>query len=302
MKDVRLLEMQVFKSVADNGGFTAAGRVLGASQPFLSRTLNRLEKRLGVALMRRSTRRISLTDEGKAFLASCNKIIDEIDAAEQRVSSESAAISGDLRVTAGTSFGTDQIVPILPAFMEKYPRVRICLSLSDVQADVIGDRVDVAIRMGQLRDSMLLSRRLCHLQRLIVASPSYLERYGMPRHPDNLSKHNCTIWEAPLDHLNLWPFMIEGRRKELRMSGNFVHSNGVAATEICLAGIAIARMAEHVALPAVRAGKLVVLLKQYQARDDTAVYAIYPKERQVHPRTRAFVNFLVERFKHAPWT
>ncbi|MBO9537449.1 LysR family transcriptional regulator [Herbaspirillum sp.] len=302
MKDERLLEMQVFKAVADHGGFTAASHVLGASQPFVSRTLNNLEKRLGVALLRRSTRQVHLTEEGRIFLASCNRIIGDIELAEGQISSTGASASGDLRITAATSFGMDQVVPLLPEFMETYPNVRVRLSLSDNLVDIIGSGVDVAIRMGHLQDSMLLSRKLCHLQRLIVAAPSYIARHGAPKTPDDLRRHNCLQWEAPMDHLNHWPFIVDGQRISVEIRGNFQFTSGMSSVEMVLAGVGMTRMAEHFALPAIRSNKLVPLLTEYQAQDDTAIYAVYAKERHVHPRVRAFVNYLAEKFKEPPWT
>jgi len=301
MKDDRLIEMQVFKAVADHGGFTAASHALDASQPFISRSMNNLEKRLGVALVRRSTRRVSLTEEGKIFLAACDKIIGDIEAAEGQVCSTGNSASGDLRVTAATSFGMDQVVPLLPEFMERYPKIRVRLSLSDNLVDIIGRGFDVAVRMGHLQDSMLLSRKLCHLQRIIVAAPSYLEKHGVPQTPDDLLNHNCLQWEAPMDHLNNWPFVIDGQRTTLGVKGSFRFTNGTSSVAMVLAGVGITRMAEHFALPSIRQQKLVPLLVDYQAQDDTAIYAVYARERQVHPRVRALVDFLVDKFASPPW-
>ncbi|MFL9926196.1 LysR family transcriptional regulator [Herbaspirillum lusitanum] len=301
MKDERLLEMQVFKAVAGHGGFTAAATALGVSQPFVSRTLNHLEKRLGVALLRRSTRQIHLTEEGKTFLVSCNKIIGDIEMAEGQISSTGSSPAGDLRITAATSFGMDQIVPLLPEFLALYPGVRVRLSLSDNLVDIIGNGFDVAIRMGHLQDSMLLSRKLCHLQRLVVAAPSYLARHGTPQTPDDLVRHNCLQWEAPMDHLNHWPFMIDGQRTSVEIHGNFQFTSGMSSVELCLAGVGLTRMAEHFATPAIRQKRLVPLLADFQAQDDTAIYAVYAKERHIHPRVRAFVDYLLEKFKQPPW-
>ncbi|EJN10010.1 LysR family transcriptional regulator [Herbaspirillum sp. YR522] len=301
MKDERLLEMQVFKAVAEHGGFTAAAQALETGQPFVSRTMTNLERRLGVALLRRSTRQVSLTEEGKIFLASCNRILGEIDLAEGQVAPGGAAASGDLRITAATSFGMDQVVPLLPQFMAQYPNVKVRLSLSDTLVDIIGSGFDVAIRMGHLQDSMLLSRKLCHLQRVIVASPAYIARHGKPELPSDLLRHNCLQWEAPMDHLNQWPFIIDGQRSSLEIKGNFRFTSGMSSVEMVLAGVGITRMAEHFALPAIRSGKLVPLLRPFQAPDDTAIYAVYAKDRHVHPRVRGFVNFLVDRFANPPW-
>lgn len=301
MKDERLLEMTVFKAVAEHGGFTTAAHALGTGQPFVSKTLGNLEKRLGVALLRRSTRQMRLTEEGVQFLASCNRILAEVEEAEGRISSTAAAPGGDIRVTTASSFGMDQIVPLLPEFLRTYPDMRVRLSLSDTLVDIIGNGFDVAIRMGQLQDSMLLSRKLCHLQRIVVASPSYLALHGAPATPKDLASHNCLLWEAPMDHLNHWPFMIDGKRIAVNIHGNFQFSTGMTSVDMCLAGVGLTRMAEHFAIPAIRKGLLVPLLSDFQASDGTAIYAVYAKERHIHPRVRAFINYLIEKFKTPPW-
>jgi len=263
--------------------------------------MNNLEKRLGVALLRRSTRQVRLTEEGTTFLGACKKILGDIDMAEGEISSTGSSLTGNLRITAATSFGMDQIVPLLPEFMHTNPGIRIRLSLSDNLDDIIGSGFDVAIRMGNLQDSMLLSRKLCHLQRLIVAAPSYLEKHGTPTHPNDLINHNCLLWEAPMGHLNHWPFMIDQQRTCIDIQGNFRFSTGMASVELCLAGVGLTRMAEHFAIPAIRKKQLVPLLSDYLAHDDTAIYAVYAKERHVHPRVRAFINYLLEKFKTPPW-
>lgn len=301
MKDERLLEMTVFKAVAEHGGFTTAAHALGASQPFVSKTLNNLEKRLGVALLRRSTRQMRLTEEGAQFLASCNRILAELDEAEGQISSTGAAPGGDIRITTASSFGMDQIVPLLPEFLATYPGMRVRLAISDTLVDIIGNGFDVAIRMGQLQDSMLLSRKLCHLQRIVVASPAYIAKHGAPQTPQDLAAHNCLLWEAPMDHLNHWPFMVDGKRISVNIHGNFQFSTGMTSVEMVLAGVGMTRMAEHFAIPAIRKGLLVPLLSDFQAADDTAIYAVYAKERHIHPRVRAFINFLIDKFKTPPW-
>lgn len=301
MKDDRLLEMRVFKAVADTGGFTAASLFLDVGQPFISRTINALEKRLGVALLHRSTRQIRITDEGRHFLASCTRILDEIDIAEGQLSRSSQQASGAVRVTAPTSFGMDQIVPLLPRFLSDYPQLRIRLSLSDTVADIIGEGFDVAIRMGQLKDSNLVCRKLAPLQRIIVASPAYIAKHGVPATPADLVDHNCLMWEAPMDHLNHWPFIVDGARITHEARGNFQTSSGVSSVYMCLAGVAITRMAEHMVLPSIRSSMLVPMLTDYQATDDSAIYAVYAREHHLHPRVKVFLDYLTERFKRPPW-
>lgn len=299
MRDDRLVEMRVFKAVVDTGGFTAAAHLLGVSQPFVSQAVTSLERRLGVKLLHRSTRTQRLTSEGESFLVSSNRIMEEIEQAEAQIKSPEP--TGDLRVTAPLGFGMDQVVPSLPGFMVAYPKIKVHLSLSDGMANLLQDNFDVAIRMGRLQDSSLMVRKLCNLQRIVVASPRYIEKHGQPVTPQGLARHNCLRWEGPLDHLNRWPFMINNRLQELPVEGNFHSADGTTLFQLCTAGVGIMRLAEHLALPAIRSGALVQLLADYQAQDDTAIHVLYMRERQLVPRIRAFVDYTVEVFRNPPW-
>lgn len=300
MKDDRLTEMRVFTAVADTGGFTAAAQVLGVSQPFVSQVVTSLERRLGVQLLHRSTRMQRLTGEGEVFLASCKRIVEDIDQAELQIKSSEPA--GDLRVTAPRAFGMDQVVPRLPGFLAAYPKIRLHLSLSDTVANLLEDNFDVAIRMGRLQDSSLTSRRLCNLQRVVVAAPEYLAMHGTPVTPQGLDRHNCLLWQAPMDHLNRWPFMINGKRQDIAVHGNFRSSDGTTLFQMCAAGVGVMRLAEHLAVPAIRSRALVPLLADYQAEDDTAIHVLFLPERRLVPRIRAFVDYLVEVFRTPPWS
>lgn len=300
VKDDRLVEMRVFKAVAETGGFTAAANLLGVSQPFVSQSVNNLERRLGVKLLHRSTRTQRLTSEGEAFLVSCRRTIDEVEQAEAQV--RSTEPTGDLRVSAPLAFGLDQVVPLMPAFLRTWPKLTMHLSLSDVLVNLLEQNFDLAIRMGQLQDSSLVSRRLCKLQRIVVASPGYIAEFGQPVTPQGLSRHNCLLWQAPMDRLNRWPFMIDRQRHEIAVNGTFRSSNGSCLFQMCMAGAGIMRLAEHLAIPAIRSGQLVRLLVDYQAEDETGIHAIYLAERKLVPRIRVFVDYLAEAFREPPWT
>lgn len=291
--------MRVFKAVVDAGGFTAAARFLEISQPFVSQSVTNLERRLGVQLLHRSTRTQRLTSEGVLFLSSCRRILDEIDEAELQIRSPEP--TGELRVTAPLAFGMDQIVPRLPAFMQAYPYIKLQISLSDALTNLLEDNFDVAIRMGRLQDSSLMSRRLCNLQRLVVAAPKYVALHGVPVTPKGLERHNCLSWAPPRDHLNRWPFMVNGLREEIPVNGSFRSSDGTTLFQMCMAGVGIMRLAEHLALPAIRAKALVPLLADYQAEDDTAIHAVYLSERQPVSRIRAFVDYFIKVLRDPPW-
>ena len=299
MKDNRLVEMRVFRAVAECGGFTAAAQQLGVSQPLVSQTLSSLEERLGVRLLHRSTRSQRLTQEGEAYLVSCRRLLDEIDFAEMQIRSPEPV--GELRITAPRAFGADQIVPHLPGFLAACPGISLHLSLSDALANLLEENLDVAVRMGRLQDSSLVSRKLCNLQRIVVAAPAYLEAHGAPPTPQGLAQHNCLMWQAPMEHLNRWPFVVNGGRQEIAVQGNFRSSDGTALFQMCVAGVGVMRLAEHLALPATRSNVLVPLLADHQAADDTAIHLVFLPERRLVPRIRTFVDYLTEVFATPPW-
>lgn len=299
MKDNRLIEMRVFRAVANAGGFTAAAHVLGVSQPFVSQKITDLEDRLGVKLLRRSTRVQNLTAEGMQFLSACSSIMEGIDQAEAQI--KTSEPSGVLRVSAPLAFGADQLVPRLPEFLATYPNIKIELSLSDSLSNLIEDNIDVAIRMGRLQDSSLASRKLCDLQRIIIASPHYIEKYGRPVTPHGLIKHRCLTWHGAQDHLNRWPFLVNGKPHDVLVEGGFASNSGMAMFQMCMKGAGVMRCAEHLASPAIREGKLVHLLADYQPRDGTAIHALFLPERRVVQRIRTFVEYCVDIFRTSPW-
>ncbi len=301
MKDNRLLEMRVFRAVVEAGGFRHAADLLGVSQPFVSQSVSGLEARLGVKLLHRSTRGHRLTEEGQTYYSACVQAIETVDAVEGEVSDAARRAAGDLRVSAPIAFGTDQIVPRIPAFLERHPGVNVVLSLTDRYANLIEENVDVAVRMGRLDDSSLMSRKLCGLQRVVVASPAFLSAHGTVSHPHELARFNCLMWEGRRGHLNRWPFVIDGVAETVTVSGNFRSANGLSLVQLCLAGLGIMRVAEHLANPAIARGDLVPLLTEFQARDETAFHAVYLPERRLLPRARLFIDYLADAFRDPPW-
>ena len=249
--------MQVFRAIVEHDGFTAAAHALEVSQPFVSQTIARLEGRLGSKLLHGTTRRHRLTPEGERYLASSREILIALDEAESAFVTDRSEPFGDLRISAPLGFGNDQVLPQLPGFLIAFPKVRVHLSLSDALVSLIDDNVDVAIRMGRLRNSSLKARKLCDLQRLVVAAPAYVNRFGLPKTPEALRDHNCLEWHGPHEHLNRWPFRLDNDRQEVAVSGNFRSSNGLSLAEMCFAGAGVMRMAEHLALPGIREGRLI---------------------------------------------
>jgi len=301
MKDGRLTDMQVFKMVVETGGFTSAAHALGVSQSFVSQTVLNIEGRLGARLLNRSTREQRLSESGERYFEHCKRIIRQIDEEEAQFTSSTLKIDGELRITAPLSFGLDQIVPRLPMFQAMHPGLKVSLSLSDSLTNLIEENVDVAIRMGKLQDSSLISRKLCDLQRVVVASPDYVAKRGLPAHPRDLLEHDCLLWDEAHKHLNRWPFLVDGELQHVAVDGIFRSNNGQTLLAQCLAGVGIARGAEHVLLPAIHEKRLVRLLVANEPRDNTAIYVVYLADRKSAPKVRAYADYLIEWFREPPW-
>lgn len=303
MKDDRLVEMRVFKAVVDLGSFTAAAHHFSVSQPYISKVITNLEKRVGVALVHRTTRQQKITSEGEEFLSFTNKIISELDKVDQWAydSKIMDAPSGELRVSAPIAFGIDQVSRLIPSFIDKYPNIQINLSLTDRVESLLDGSADVAIRMGKLPDSTLISKRLCDLNRVVVASPDYLKKKTAPQVPEDLKQHNCLMWSGGREHLNRWPFIVDKVYNEIAVKGNIKSSNGLALMNMCYRGVGIMRMAEHVALPAIRNGLIEEVLSDYHIKNDSGIYAVFLPERELIPRIRVFVDFMHSELRNNPW-
>ena len=291
----KLFEMRAFQAVTDAGGFTAAAAELGVSQSVVSRAVAHLEQRLGTSLLHRSTRRISLTDEGVIFLQGCRRVLEDVGEAERSVTSDELPV-GTLRVSASVLFGQDPIALLLPEFMARYPKLEVHLSLTDRHVDLIEEKIDVAIRVGRLADSSLISRKIGEIRRIIVASPAYLAQHGPPKTPDDLLNHNCLLWDEAHDNLNRWPFEVSGAMRRIKVRGRLVSNNVQALHQLAIMGAGISRMSEHRARPFIRRGELVPLLERSHRDEITPVHALYVSTNIAKPRVRAFVDFLTEKF------
>lgn len=301
MRDDRLLEMRVFRAVVETGSFTGAAEVLGASQPFVSQTMQRLELRLGTKLMHRTTRGHRLTPEGERFLITAGRVINAVEYAETEWQQEKDQIEGRLRVTVPIAFGLDRITPLIPAFLTQYPRLSVDLRLTDDHENLIADGIDVAIRMGRLTDSGLMHRKLCRLRRLVVAAPELVQRYGSPKSLAELEAMPCIAWDASRGHLNRWTFLINGEKQEFVAKSRFRSNQGMSLFGLCLAGQGVMRVAEHLARPAIKDGRLVQLLPDHVSADDTAIHAVFLPDRHLVPRIRSFVDFIATSLRDPDW-
>lgn len=301
MRDDRLLEMRVFQAVVEMGAFTAAAHGLGVSQPFVSQTIQRLEERLGAKLLHRTTRGHRLTAEGERFLEAARRVIDTVDEAEADWQRSEAQIEGLLRVSVPIAFGLDRITPLIPDFLARHPHVSLDLRLTDDTENLIDDRIDVAIRMGKLADSSLMHRRLCGLQRIVVATPDLVARFGLPERPEDLARMPCVAWDGSREHLNRWKFIDDGKAVTFRAESRFRSNQGMSLYQMCLAGFGAMRIAEHLARPAIADGRLVQLLPDHTAVDDTAIFAVFLPDRHVVPRIRNLIDFMVDAFRAPEW-
>ncbi|MBE9603856.1 LysR family transcriptional regulator [Acetobacteraceae bacterium H6797] len=300
--DNRAGEMEVFVAAAEAGSFSAAARRLNLSPSAVSKVVSRLEARLGTRLLLRTTRALQPTAEGVAYLERARQILAEIDEAERLVANGAGATPrGRLRVNASVGIGERCIVPLLPDFLARYPEVEVDLTLTDAMVDLIESGVDIAIRIGELRDSGLMARKLMTSHRHIVASPEYLARHGTPQRPEDLLGHNCLRFNFRRAQ-DGWPFRdpATGEPFTLPVHGNCWTNNGPTQRQLCLDGLGLARLgAFHVERDIAR-GRLVTVLDEFNAGDIETVQAVYVGHRHLAARQRAFIDFLAARLPSQP--
>jgi len=292
--------MSAFVRSVDGGGFSAAARELGLTPSALSKLVTRLEDRLGARLLQRTTRRLQLTPEGEAFYVRSRRILADMDEAEAEVVAAGVRPTGLLRLHCGSAFGMHQLAPAIPLFLERHPGVELDITISDEPLVGLGEGVDLAIRIGALDESSMVARRICNLERVICAAPAYLERCGTPRTPDDLQQHNC-LWITSLPVLRRWPFDTDDGIRVVHIDGNVVANSAETVLQLALAGVGITRLTDVIVGDAIRRGELVPILSDWHHVEPVPLYATYPSGRNLSPKIRAMVDFLVEQFGPAPW-
>lgn len=292
-------DMAVFVAVVEQGGFSAAGRTMNLTPSAVSKIISRLEERLGVRLLNRTTRHLRLTQEGETFYRRSRSILRDIADAEEAVGASHGKPRGILRVLTTVAFGNYQMVPLVPEFLERHPEIELDLNLYDGRVDLRRSGEDVAVLYGRVSDSSLIMQRLCEDRRFVVAAPSYIARHGTPQTPDELRHHNCLRWGPAQRLLNEWPF--DGGRLET-VNGNVDVNNGETLYRLALAGVGLMRIAEFVAGRAIRDGRLIPVLTEYTTRDSMPIFALHQHRRHVPRRVRALLDFLMEKFSpDPPW-
>ncbi|MGJ4890552.1 LysR family transcriptional regulator [Bradyrhizobium sp. HKCCYLRH3099] len=289
----RARDLEVFCAVADSGSFSAAGRALSLTPSAVSRTLDRIEIRLGARLLLRSTRALTLTAEGQAYLAAARRILADLDEAEQAIADQGAP-RGRIRVSAAISHGRLCIVPLLGEFVRRYPNILVDIHLGDGLVDIAAGQADVAIRGGPLADSALTARRLSDNGRSIVASPDYLARWGVPQTPEDLHNHNCLNFSFRRAE-PVWPFRRDGVDYALKLRGAIEANSGDTLTELACDGVGIARVGDFSLGNAIAEGRLVRLLEAYNPGDREVFHAVFVGGANTPARVRVFVDYLVER-------
>lgn len=291
----RARSLEIFAAVAARGSFSAAGRRLGLTPSAVSRTVDRIEARLGVRLLLRTTRALTLTAEGQAYLGAARRILADLDDAEQQIADQGAP-RGRLRVSAALSHGRLCVVPLLGDFVRLHPHILVDISLSDAIADVAGGQADVAIRFGPLADSGLTARKLGETRRVIVASPDYLARHGTPRVPADLHRHNCLNFNFRRVE-PIWPFCDGTSDYAMTVTGNVEANNGETLGQLAVAGVGVTRVGAFSVVDEIADGRLVPLLEEYNPGDVESIHAVFVGGANTPARVRVFVDFLADRLR-----
>jgi DNA-binding transcriptional LysR family regulator len=298
----KLKQLETFVSVASRGSLTAAGLAEGVAPAIMGRRLDALEERLGVKLLVRTTRRITLTHEGSAFLEDCQRLLADLANAEASVSAGGVKASGHLRITAPAGFGRRHVAPLVPRFRELHPEVTVSLNLSDRLVDLTGEAVDCAVRVGDMPDSSLVSVRLADNRRLCVATPAYLQRHGRPQQPQDLNRFDCLTLSSDASQTRGWAFLVpKGEGTELvylKAQGPLDCSDGQVLHDWCLRGLGIAWRSTWEVESEVAAGILVSVLDDFAAPPN-GIYAVFAHAKHLPLRVRLWIDFLKHHYGQA---
>jgi DNA-binding transcriptional LysR family regulator len=287
----KLKQIESFVSVSTKGSLTAAANAEGVAPAVIGRRIDALEERLGVKLLVRTTRKITLTHEGSAFLEDCQRLLADLATAEASVSAGGVKASGHLRITAPAGFGRRHVAPLVPRFFAQHPEVSVSLNLSDRVVDIVNEGFDCAVRVGDLPDSSLVSLRLADNRRLCVATPTYLKRAGTPKHPAELARHECLTLSSDASQTRGWAFMIDGVLTHLRPHGRIDCSDGQVLHDWCLQGLGIAWRSTWEVEADIAGGALVGVLEDYAAPPN-GIYAVFPQRKHLPLRVRLWIDFL----------
>ena len=280
-----------FVAVAESENFTRAAEQLKLSTAQVSRQVSQLEERLSVKLLYRTTRKVTLTDEGRVFYQHCRAVLDGLQNAEDAVQNLQNKPKGKLKMTASVTYGERVILPLVSKFIKRYPEVSVEVYLTNKRVDVVDESYDLAIRIGELKDSNLMARKLSKRSSYVCASPEYIKNYGEPHSLSELSRHNCL--RGTMEH---WRFTVEGKEKSIKVSGNIRYNSGYALTQAALEGIGIVQLPDYYTHAYLKQGLLVPVLEHYRIPEE-AIWAVYPQNRFLSPKVRALIDYLVDKMQ-----
>ena len=282
-----------FVYVAEYGSFTRAAKELGISTAQVSRQISALEKRLNIKLLYRTTRKVSLTEEGRVFYQHCCGVLDGLDAAEQAVSNLQSKPQGRIKLTAPVTYGEQQLLPLVNDFMVQYPDIEVTAFLSNQKIDLVDGGYDLAIRIGKLSDSTMMAKKLSRRTNFVCAAPAYLKKYGTPYTLSELSEHNCLLGTR-----DYWHFIendIEaGKERNMRVSGTVQYNSGHSLVDAALKGLGIVQLPDYYVQQYLASGALVSVLDNYREPEES-IWAVYPHNRHLSPKIRLLVDYLTER-------
>jgi len=277
-----------FVYVAETESFTRAAKRLSISTAQVSRQITALEKRLNIKLFYRTTRKVSLTEEGKVFYSHCRSVLDGLDEAERSVTNLRAIPQGNVKLTAPTTYGEQQILPLVNNFIKQYSGVSIFAHLSNRQVDLVEEGYDLAIRLGKLSDSTMMAKKLSLRTSYVCAAPEYINTFGTPHSLSELEQHNCL-----LGTLDYWRFNEGGKEKSIRVTGNLRYNSGVSLVDAALKGVGIVQLPDYYVKPHIDSGQLITLLDNYREQEE-GIWAVYPHNRHLSPRVRLLVDYLAQ--------
>ena len=293
-------EMGIFQRVIERGSFAGAAEDMGLSPSAVSKLVTRLELRLGVRLINRTTRRLALTPEGEIYLERSRDILRAIESTEAEIASTRLSPRGHLRVHTFPTFAVEHLSPLLPEFLARYPRITFEFLVTNRSVDMIGDNVDIALQVGRLNDSSLVACKIVNLTQVVCASPKYLAAHGRPVKPSDLVRHAClTLSHFPGSAT--WSFRVKRELVQVDVKGPVAADSAHMLVRLAIEGAGIIRFGDNIVARAIQEGQLEPLLQEWQDPENYPMCAILPPGRQRTPKVKVFLDFLMERFGSAPW-
>ncbi len=294
-------ELLLFAEIVEAGSLTAVAQARDLSRSLLSKRLKNLERHLGVRLLNRTTRRISLTEPGERLYRHCRRLREVLEDADSEIAGLGNTPRGELRLTVPVPLGQHPVAALLAEFLTRYPDVQVNLSLDERFIDLVEEGYDVAIRIGQLDDSSLIARRLGSTRIHCAAAPAYLDRYGIPGHPDELIRHNCLTYRHARERSDVWVFSDQGRPLAVRVKSSLRGDNGLALCQAAVAGLGVVRMPSFIIGGHLTRGRLVPILADYLDAH-LPIYVVYPSGSHLPAKTRVFIDFLIDAFdRYRDW-